>query len=242
MQLFSLFLGLSLSFTAAAESLKASKLKTPVYGSPSESGKIVHQLQKGKTVEAEGDPENGFYKLKTKTGRSLYVREQDVEREGEGEGIEDDLEVGKKKASKNEKSFKRFHFDIGGSTGISSGSSFYEVNLGLTYSFTEWLSWRNAPFYRTQSGTSDTYGLDTSLRARYTLSIAPDLSPSVHAGAGFRFVNTGSHAPFGELGLGVRLAGISINAGIKYIAGKLINSSYQNEMIFTGGFSGSGSF
>jgi hypothetical protein len=224
--------------TAQADSLTVSVDKAAILAAPNEDAKIVSYLARGKSLESAGKPKNGFYQLKTKSGRRVFIKASDVE-VGEG-SIDADLVS--EEASHKSKDFRRFRLDGGGSVGSSNQGSFYEINLGISYYVTEWLIWRNAPFFRFQSGAPNSFGLDTSVRGQYSPPIAAEFSPTLMMGAGFRFINTGSHAPFAEAGLGLRVSDIQIQLGVKYIAGKLLHADVEDEVIFNGGFTVRGSF
>lgn len=212
--------------------------KASIYAAPATSAKVLSVVGKRRNLESAGEPEKGFYPLKTKSGRKVFVKASDVQ--VEESSIDEDLVSSESESPPP--SFRRFRFDGGGSVGSSSRGSFYEVNLGVSYYALEWLIWRNAPFFRFQSGSSNSYGLDSSIRGQYAVAVAPDFSPSFLVGAGFRFINTGRHAPFAEVGLGARVSEVNIHLGVKYIVGKWVNETSENEMIFNGGFTASSSF
>ncbi len=223
---------------AQADSLTVSVDKAAVLAAPTESAKIVSYLSRGKSIESAGKPQKGFYQLKTKSGRRLFIKTSDVE-------VVDgsiDADLVSEETSGKSNNFRRFRFDGGGSVGSSNRGSFYEINLGVSYFVTEWLIWRNAPFFRFQSGATNSFGLDSSVRGQYSPPVAAEFSPTLMVGAGFRFINTGSHAPFAEAGLGLRVSDIQIQLGVKYIAGKLLDANVEDEVIFNGGFTVRGSF
>lgn len=141
---------------------------------------------------------------------------------------------------KEESRFQRFRYDFGMSTGTSSGSTFYEGNLGLSYFFFEWLSWRNAPFVRIQTNKDTNYGLDSSVRGNYGIGIE-DLKVNILGGGGYRFQNLHSHVPFAETGLGVRVGQFHLNGTAKILLYSWINTSQKNEMVYTISAGGSGS-
>jgi len=222
---------------AGADPLKVIVDKAPVFAAPNAGTKAIFYIGRGKALESNGKSQRGFYQLKTKSGRKVFIQAADVE--AAGGSVESDLVS--EEAVPNRQSFRRFRFDGGGSVGSSNRGSFYEINLGVSYYLLEWLVWRNAPFFRFQSSTPNSFGLDSSLRGQYSLPVAPEFSPSFMMGAGFRFINTGSHAPFAEFGLGLRVSGAQFQLGVKYIAGKLISDRVENEVIFNGGFTVSAS-
>jgi hypothetical protein len=136
----------------------------------------------------------------------------------------------------------RFTYDLGASFGSSSGTSFYEINFGLNYFILPWFVFRNAPFYRFQSGADALYGLDSSLRASHTFDLADAFKPGVLGGAGYRIANASRSAPFGELGLSIQAGSLNIGASVKAIFNEVVNNHHANEMIYSFNLSGSGSF
>lgn len=223
---------------AQADSLTVSVDRAAILAAPDENAKIISYLSRGKSLESAGKPQRGFYQLKTKSGRRVFIKASDVEA-GEA-SIETDLVSEESRGTS--KDFRRFRLDGGGSVGSSNRGSFYEINLGVSYYVTEWLIWRNAPFFRFQSGAANSFGLDSSVRGQYSPPVAAEFSPTLMVGAGFRFINTGSHAPFAEIGLGLRVSEIQIQLGVKYIASKLLHPGVEDEVIFNGGFTVRGSF
>ncbi len=137
--------------------------------------------------------------------------------------------------------FKRLTIDIGGSSTFSSTASAYEFNLGVNYFILRWLVWRNAPFYRIQSGLDSRYGLDSSLQGRQSFELVPGFTPSVLAGGGYRFANSGSSAPFLEAGLGLHMGGLNVGASAKRIFNSVRTAGAPNETIYSIVFAGGAS-
>lgn len=108
--------------------------------------------------------------------------------------------------------------DIGGSTGTYNGSSFSEVNLGVNFNFTEWLTWRNAAFKRfSTNGNKDIIGLDSTLRLISNTQFTSG-SFRIFAGAGYRFADPSEkNALVGEGGLGFTVGRFGLGAGAKYL-------------------------
>lgn len=106
-------------------------------------------------------------------------------------------------------------YDLGASTGSYNGNNYTELNLGLNWIFSDLVTWRNSIFSRFGSNMNTAGGLDTS--ARLTLSTMGDSGLGVHffAGPGYRFSNSENSAVFGEAGLTIQVAGLSVGAGYK---------------------------
>ena len=118
-------------------------------------------------------------------------------------------------SSENKKPF--FNFDVSGSSGNYNGNTYTEVNVGLNLNFTNWLTWRNAAFKRFGTGTTETTGLDSSLRL--VLDTPFDGGGlSFFAGPGYRWANPSTqNAAFAEAGASIRLGRISVGGGAKYL-------------------------
>lgn len=151
-------------------------------------------------------------------------------------------EQAKEEKAEKEKSFPRWHFDLGASAGSSYGRSFYEINLGVKYNFTPWLGWRNAPFYRFVSGADAQFGLDSSLRGNYTLDLGDSVSLGTLVGGGFRLANQRGSAPFVEGGVQFNLSGLRAGLGLKYLMGSVMDSTRENELIYSITLAGGTSF
>jgi hypothetical protein len=113
--------------------------------------------------------------------------------------------------SANEKKFVTF--DISGSAGNYNGHSYTELTAGLNLNFTDWLTWRNALFKRMTEGSSDTTGLDSSVRLYKDLDFV-----TVYAGPGYRWASDSSkNALLGEAGANVHVGRVTLGAGAKYL-------------------------
>ena len=119
-------------------------------------------------------------------------------------------------------------YDLGLASGRANQVTYTEAQLGLNYYFNDYLAWRNAGFYRFQSGTSDVVGIDTSARGILSLGGQP-LGLAAFAGPGMRFVNRGDNAPFVEVGAAIKVAGFAIGAGAKSILNSWVNSRMEND-------------
>ena len=244
---FSLTLGITSVVSAAEQEMIVQKADTSAYSSTDSDAVPTMKLKKGQKVRAEGDAEGGFYRLKTKSGKPLFVHADDVK--PNSPAPEDDLDTSpsansKKNAkSSSNDSFDRFKFDIGGSSGNSNGLTFFEAHLGVNYYLVKWFYVREAPFYRLPNNHVATYGLDSSINGELGIPI-PELNPHLHLGGGYRVTNTGKDAPFVEGGFGAGFKGTSFNASVKYIMNTQVKNGLANERIYTlsASFSKSGSF
>ena len=94
------------------------------------------KVSKNKLLESDGTLKNGFYKLHTKSGKSLWIRQKDVsiKKVATEEDLVSSDESGETNDSDSKKSeFRRWRFDIGASTGTATSGSFYEINLAASY-------------------------------------------------------------------------------------------------------------
>ena len=212
----------------------------PLFTSPNDSKRTAAGLKKGRRIQISGPEQGGFYPLSTKAGGRVWIRKSDVTSETIAQQASPDYEPvqppPKRAARGGGKSFgfgiERVTYDLGGSTGsVQGGGSYTEINLGLNLFFGEFLSWRNAVFGRFMSGVENIYGLDTSARGLLSLS-GSALGLSIFAGPGYRFVTRGTHVPFAEAGLVVRLAGFSIGGGVKTLLTSWVHSGRANETQF----------
>jgi hypothetical protein len=141
---------------------------------------------------------------------------------------------------KTEPEFKRLTFDLGGSSNFNNGSSAYEAHLGINLNILSWLTWRNAPFYRSQSGVDPQYGLDTSLNGHYEIPVSKEILPKLTIGGGYRLDNAGSNdAPFIEGGLGGSYHGLGGEASVKRLFHSVMTTGLADETLYTLNFTGS---
>lgn len=109
-------------------------------------------------------------------------------------------------------------YDLSAATGSYNGASYSEINLGLNWSFQEWMTWRNAVFFRQGANVDSVQGLDSSLR--FSTSVVSEdsgLGFDAFAGPGLRFATKDNNAIFGEAGLVFRLGGLRIGFGAKVL-------------------------
>lgn len=209
--------------------LKVKEDSVPVYDGTGADKRVKGILKKGRVVNSLGEEQDGFLKLVTKSGQSLWVELKKVE-----------AEVEPINSPALEKPFRhRATYDLGFSVGSVGDIDYSELNLGLNYFFKSWLAWRNALFYRFNSEIDSVYGLDTSLRALFStdLNVA---SLSVFGGPGFRFVSKGDNVPFAEAGLVIKTAGFAIGGGVKSFFNKMVDSDAENDTQYFISLSGSG--
>ncbi len=108
--------------------------------------------------------------------------------------------------------------DIGGAAGTYNGVSYSELNLGVNWNLTDWLTWRNAAFKRFSGYTDqDILGLDSTLRLISTNYFDEGFF-RMFAGAGYRFADPSKkNAMIGEAGLGINFHGFGVGGGAKYL-------------------------
>ncbi len=110
----------------------------------------------------------------------------------------------------------RFTYDISGSQSTRDGKSYQELNLGLNWFLQDWLIWRNSAFQRQGQNIDTIYGLDSSMRLQKEwLNDSRSLGFKIFGGPGLRAASSDSNAYFGEAGVGIRLGGIMLGAGVK---------------------------
>ncbi len=118
--------------------------------------------------------------------------------------------------AKNSDSDSRFTYDVSGSQSTQNGNRYQEINIGLNWFLQDWLIWRNAAFQRQGDNTDSIYGVDTSLRLQQEwLNESRSLGFKIFGGPGARIASSDSNAYFGEAGVGIRLGGLMLGAGIK---------------------------
>jgi hypothetical protein len=234
---FALRCGWALADTA--RDLEVVQPNTPIFAEPSEHSAVVTKVKPGQRLQALGE-KSGFYQLKTKSGKAMWVSVRNVV---VPEDPAADLEIGDtppKRHRNQPVDYPRFTFDVSGAAGANTFGSFYELQGGVNTFFNEWFVWRNAPFYRF-FGANSAFGLDSSLRAQASLP-AGNFTPTFMAGAGYRLVSFGTSAPFLEAGLGLRAGGLNLNLGAKYLFNTFIDAASPNQFLYSVGVSAGGSF
>ncbi|MFN8847875.1 MAG: hypothetical protein ACK5W9_13575 [Bdellovibrionales bacterium] len=110
----------------------------------------------------------------------------------------------------------RLTYDISASQSQQNGRTYQEVNLGLNWFFNDWLIWRNSGFQRQAQQEDTVYGLDSSLRFQKEFQSENRVfGLKLFGGPGVRLASEKSNATFAEAGLGLRLGGLQLGAGIK---------------------------
>lgn len=110
----------------------------------------------------------------------------------------------------------RLTYDVSGSQSNQNGRTYQELNLGLNWFLSDWLIFRNSAFQRQSQDQDTVYGLDSSMRLQHSLQNDENtLGVKVFGGPGVRIASEKSNAYFGEAGVGIRLGGINLTAGVK---------------------------
>jgi hypothetical protein len=233
-------LTIPLSAQAASQTLTVVADDAPLYASPSTSGAPTGKVKKGQLIQGDGTQQDGFHKLVTRSGKPLWIRAIDVSSPNVPNSASDIVAGSPTVSTRAQaRSFRRITYDFGASTGISGGSSSYEVHFGLNYFFAEWLSWRNAPFFHVRTGYENYYGLDSSLRGAYSPDLGEGFSPTLTLGAGYRLASAGQSAPFAESMLLLRTAGLNIGAGVKIVLDSVV-STRENQVFLSFQLAGGG--
>jgi hypothetical protein len=141
----------------------------------------------------------------------------------------------------------RVTWDLGVASGKYQSSTppnddvtFAEGDLGVNWFFLDYLAWRNAVFVRFPTGEKTVEGLDTGLRLQGRVDFGARSGLNVFTGAGYRFETLGGNVPFGEAGLSIQVAGLTIGGGAKVFFEKLINASTPTYVQYFLILSGSG--
>ncbi len=223
---------------AAESSVTVHSQEAPLYSSPDPASPVIGKVKRGQVFKAEGTRRNGFERLVTQSGKPIWIRSSDLSAASDLVGGE--AQATTTAAPASPRPFRRLTYDFGASTGISGTGSSYEFNLGVNYFFTEWLSWRNAPFFAMQSGSSSYYGLDTSIRAAYFPELGEGFRPGFLVGAGYRLASAGQSAPLAEAGITLRTAGLNLGASVKVILDSLVDSTAENQVLLSIQLAGGG--
>ncbi len=137
-------------------------------------------------------------------------------------------------AAKTTETYPQFGFDLGAAAGGTSGSSFFEINLGVNALLNPWLVVREAPFYRFRSNQTGVVGLDSSLLGRAVLG---DSGVTLLGGGGYRLATQGLTAPFLEGGLTVNVSRLALHLGVKYLFNSVHRPGASNDFIYSVGAS-----
>jgi hypothetical protein len=118
--------------------------------------------------------------------------------------------------TKSTSSDTRLTYDISASQSQQNGRTYQEINLGLNWYFNDWMIWRNSGFQRQAQQEDTVYGLDSSLRFQKEFQSEDRVfGLKVFGGPGLRVASEKSNATFAEAGLGLRLGGLQLGAGVK---------------------------
>lgn len=118
--------------------------------------------------------------------------------------------------SASEKSESRLTYDISGSQSQMNGRTYQEINLGVNWFWQDWLIFRNSAFQKQAQQEDTVYGLDSSLRLQQEFQSEDRVFGfKIFGGPGVRIASEKSNAYFGEAGVGLRLGGLNLGAGIK---------------------------
>lgn len=110
----------------------------------------------------------------------------------------------------------RITYDVSGSQTTINDKTYQELNVGINWYLSNWLSWRNSAFQRQAQDEKTVYGLDTSFRLQKEwLNDSKTLGFKVFGGPGARIASERYNAYFGEAGVGFRLGGIQLSGGVK---------------------------
>lgn len=108
-------------------------------------------------------------------------------------------------------------YDLGFSSGSTNNVTYNEINLGLNMNFTEYVTWRNAAFKRFGSNIKETYGIDSTVRFKADFKSDEGNGLDFFIGPGIRLASEKQTAAIGEAGLGIKVGGIRIGGGAKYL-------------------------
>jgi hypothetical protein len=212
---------------------------TPIYAEPSPTSKVITKVKQGQRLQATSE-KAGYYQLKTKSGKPMWIATPKVKQVDDPAADLETSQAPKFPSRRAAVHYPRFSFDVSGAAGSNTFGSFYELQGGVNMYFNAWFVWRNAPFYRF-FGNYSAFGWDTSLRAQAALP-TESITPTLWAGAGYRFITLGTSAPFVEAGVGIHTGNLNFSVGGKYLFNTFIDSTSQNQFLYSVGISGGGSF
>ncbi len=112
-----------------------------------------------------------------------------------------------------------FIYDISASRGIENSNTYSELKLNLNWYLTDWLNWKNGIFTRFGSNIQGVSGLDSAVLAIFDASTEDkSLGFQAFAGPGLRFASADNNAATAEAGIILKLGGISLGGGAKYLS------------------------
>lgn len=208
----------------------------PVHAAPDSGSKRLGVLKKGRGVTVQ-EKRGAYYRVKTRSGKALWIHERYLRNPDYDAAA--DVAGESPRRSDADSGFDRWRYDFSAAFGSNAAGEFYELSGGLEYFFIRQLSWRNAPFYRIQSG-NNSYGLDTTIRGNLTIEGPPRIAFMV--GAGGRFTSEALHVPVAEVGLRTSIGGSNIGGSVKVLMHELVRDGVANEVVLSLNISGGGSF
>lgn len=215
---------------------------------PKPDAKELTHLKKGIFLKCDGIRKNGYFRLVTKSKKPMWIADTLVDVYSPSADIVQGGPVSPKRSapagptggapkrdddSPARADFKRWSVDLGASTGSTNTVSYFEINLGINYFIERWLIFRNAPFYRSQSGGDAAFGLDSSLDGVLEFELGEVAKVQLLAGAGYRILNQGTSAPFVESGVGLAIGPLVLDLGMKRIFNELVDKASSNEILYT---------
>src|SRR4051812_16881177 len=106
-----------LTIATQANATDAYKIGVPeatIYDGPSETSKSVGKLKQNRSVNL-GETQNGFRKIKTKSGRNIWIKESEVTA---NDNVEADIEENKSKHPQQQRDFSpHFSYDLSAGAG-----------------------------------------------------------------------------------------------------------------------------
>ena len=224
--------------SASNKVLQTNKSDVIVYSQPQVQSKAVGKLPKGKVVEVISESKDGFFRVRSKTGKELWIQEQDTSPlESITEEILDPPSPGSPAAlAAAENDYPKFTLDLGGAMGSNNGFDYTEIQLGTNLFFKSWIAWRNVLFGQIASGVETRYGLDSSARLYARLVQNDAIALTLFGGPGYRVLSKGTNDAFAEAGFFSRLLFFSVGAGAKVFATER-NGSRETQyfLILSGG-------
>ncbi|MFP5518462.1 MAG: hypothetical protein ACLGGX_01060 [Bdellovibrionia bacterium] len=112
----------------------------------------------------------------------------------------------------------KWTYDVRASSGTQNNRTYNEIHLGLNWSFSEFLTWRNSVFTRSGDQTKTVNGLDSSLLLSYDKTSKDNkFGFGAYVGPGVRLASDKYSAATGEAGIKIRLGGLQFGVGAKHL-------------------------
>lgn len=123
-----------------------------------------------------------------------------------------------------------FSYDLSFSFGQYGQVQYSEATLGLNWRLKKQFIWRNALYNRFQNNDESPSGLDSI--ARFELNSQTDIVNTLFfVGPGLRFASSNQISPIGELGLILKIGGMTLGGGAKLIFHDQPKEGYPTEDI-----------